>query len=217
MAVALAGILSIGYHFRAHVRRAKKANAGNISWAHFSDIVRNTLLAKYGGLWVDATVWVRGKIPFDQLSQLDVFSANGEIINATRPVKFWTSYEYNWSTWCMWSKGTNNRVFAFVSEMLIAIAEREKQWPDYVIQDYLMFYAYKNISGVKEMLEQSRTIVCNKRNELAQIMNEAYDENKYRELTKDDFVFKLSYRAKWLEVTKNGKETYYGRILRDII
>lgn len=195
----------------------EKANAGNISWAHFSDIVRNTLLAKYGGLWVDATVWVRGKIPFDQLSQLDVFSANGEIINATRSVKFWTSYEYNWSTWCMWSKGTNNRVFAFVSEMLIAIAEREKQWPDYVIQDYLMFYAYKNISGVKEMLEQSRTIVCNKRNELAQIMNEAYDENKYRELTKDDFVFKLSYRAKWLEVTKNGKETYYGRILRDII
>lgn len=195
----------------------EKANAGKISWAHFSDIVRNTFLAKYGGLWLDATVWVRGEIPFDRLSQVDIFSANGETPNTSRSTRFWTSFNYNWSTWCMWSRSANNILYSFVSEMLIAIAEREKQWPDYVIQDYLIYYAYKNIPGVIEMLEQSKTIPCNNRNELAKVMNNEFNEDKYKELTKEDFVFKLSYRTKWRTVTDNGEETFYGRILKNII
>ena len=195
----------------------EKANAGKISLAHFSDIVRNTLLARYGGLWLDATVWVRGEIPFDKLSQLDIFSANGEVPSTSRSVKFWTSFEYNWSTWCMWSKHANNQLFSFVSEMLISIAEHEKQWPDYVIQDYLIYYAYKNLPGIANMLEESKAIPCYKRNELANIMNNEFNEDKYRELTKEDFVFKLRFRTNWNKTTKDSKQTFYGRILENII
>lgn len=194
-----------------------KVNAGKISWAHFSDIVRNTLLEKHGGLWVDATVWVRGEIPFDKLYKTEIFSANGDAASTSRSIKFWTSFDYNWSTWCMWSRSTNNRLFAFVSEMLISIAEREKQWPDYVIQDYLIYYAYRHLSGIANMLEQRKTIPCNKRNELANIMNNEFKEDKYKELTKEDIVFKLSYRTKWKEYTDNGENTFYGRILKNII
>ena len=117
----------------------------------------------------------------------------------------------------MWSKHANNQLFSFVSAMLIASGEREKQWPDYVIQDYLIYYAYKHIPGIVEMLEQSNTIPCNKRNELANIMNNEFNEGKYRELTKDDFVFKLSFRTNWKTETKNGKETFYGKCLKNII
>ena len=195
----------------------EKANIGNISWAHFSDIVRNTLLAKYGGLWLDATVWVSGAIPFERLSQVDTFSANGKIAHTSCSTSFWTSFEYNWSTWCMWSKSEENRLFAFVSEMLISIAELEKQWPDYVIQDYLIYYAYKNLPGIAKMLEESKTIPCNNRNKLATIMNEPYNEDRYIELIKDDFVFKLSFRANWQKTTKDGTDTFYGRILKDVI
>ena len=194
-----------------------KTYTEKISWAHFSDIVRNTLLAKHGGLWLDATVWVSGKIPFEKLSLVKFFSANGKIPQSSRSIRFWTSFEYNWNTWCMWSKQINNPLFSFVSETLMAIAEREKQWPDYVIQDYLIYYAYKNIPGIIEMLEQSKTIPCNNRNELAKVMDNEFNEDKYKELTKDDFVFKLSFRAKWDKTTKDGTETFYGRILKDII
>lgn len=117
----------------------------------------------------------------------------------------------------MWSKHTNNQLFSFVSAMLIAIGEREKQWPDYVIQDYLIYYAYKHIPGIIDMLEESKTIPCNKRNELAIIMDEEFNEDKYRELTKDDFVFKLSFRTKWEKCNENGNETFYGRCLKNII
>lgn len=195
----------------------EKTNTGNISWAHFSDIVRNALLAKHGGLWLDATVWVSGKLPFEKLSQFKVFSANSKMLFFSRSMKFWTSFEYNWSTWCMWSNSTNNKLFAFVSEMLISIAESEKQWPDYVIQDYLIYFAYRNLPEIANMLEQSKTVSCNKRNELATIMNNVFNDDIYRELTKEDFVFKLSFRTNWKMKTKDGKQTYYGRILENII
>lgn len=195
----------------------KKVNSKQISWAHLSDIVRNTLLAKYGGLWLDATVWVSGLIPFNKLKEVELFSANGKVPISLRTIRFWTSFEYNWSTWCMWSRDKNNRLFSFVSEMLISIAEREEQWPDYVIQDYLIAYAYKNLPGIANMLEQSSNISCKKRNLFAIIMNEKYDEKKYKELTEKDFVFKLSYRTKWKEKTENEEQTFYGRILENII
>lgn len=195
----------------------EKVKVGKISWAHFSDIIRNALLAKHGGFWLDATVWVSGKLPFEKLSQFEVFSANSKMQFFSRSMKFWTSLEYNWSTWCMWSNSTNNKLFAFVSEMLISIAEGEKQWPDYVIQDYLIYFAYRNLPEIADMLEQSKTISCNKRNELATIMNNEFNDDKYRELTKEDFVFKLSFRANWSKTTKEGKQTFYGRILENII
>ncbi len=195
----------------------EKAHKGEISWAHFSDIVRNALLAKHGGLWLDATVWVSGAIPFEKLSQIDIFSANGKIPITSRSTRFWTSFEYNWSTWCMWSRNTNNILYSFVSEMLIAIAEREKQWPDYVIQDYLIHYACRNIVGVRELLEQSKTISCYKRNEFANIMNNEFKTTQYTELTKEDFVFKLSFRTNWKKQTKKGKQTFYGRIMENTI
>lgn len=195
----------------------EKVHNGKISWAHFSDIVRNTLLAKHGGLWIDATVWVSGEISFKDLLLLEVFSANSKVPVSKRATRFWTSFEYNWSTWCMWSKDCNNKLYSFVSRMLTEIALKEIQWPDYVIQDYLIYYAARNIQGVKEMLEQSSTVPCKKRNELATIMNDPFDKNIYNKLIEKDFVFKLSFRANWKNQTKEGKQTFYGRILENTI
>lgn len=41
----------------------EKYNKGLIGKAHFSDIVRLALLSAYGGLWLDATVFLTGPIP----------------------------------------------------------------------------------------------------------------------------------------------------------
>ena len=117
----------------------------------------------------------------------------------------------------MWSKDCNNKLYSFVSRMLTEIALKEIQWPDYVIQDYLIYYAARNIQGVKEMLEQSSTVPCKKRNELATIMNDPFDKNIYNKLIEKDFVFKLSFRANWKNQTKEGKQTFYGRILENTI
>lgn len=194
-----------------------KVKNGQISWAHFSDIIRMTLLAKYGGLWIDATVWTSGQIPFERLSQFDIFSPNGKENQTSKSVRFWTSFEWNWSTWCMWSKYPKNKLFLFVSAMLQAIGEREEFWPDYVIQDYLIYYACKNFPDVRVAMEKMQGFSGERRNELATLMNESFNMNYYKRLLSYDFVFKLSYRSSWKVRTSLGDETFYGRILRDII
>lgn len=190
-----------------------KVNSGKISWANYSDIIRNTLLAKYGGLWIDTTVWVSGEVPFEKLNKLEIFSANGKIKPSPRAIRFWTSFEHNWSTWCLWSKKDNNSLYSFVSNMLTAIAEHEDIWPDYVIQDYLIYYASRHFPVVETMLNEMNSFVCNKRNELASIMNEEYNETRYNELIKDNYFFKLSFRARWNTKTKEGKTTFYGHLI----
>lgn len=194
-----------------------KVKEGHISWAHFSDIIRTTLLAKYGGLWIDATVWVSERIPFQMLSNFEIFSPNGKVPQTNKSVRFWTSFEWNWSTWCLWSKNADNRLFLFVSSMLQAIGEREKCWPDYVIQDYLIYYACRFFPDVQESIKRMQEISGEKRNNLAKIMNQPFNKVLYNDLTSSDFVFKLSFRSPWKAQTPSGEETFYGRILTGII
>lgn len=189
-----------------------KVLSGHITWAHYSDIVRNTLLAQYGGLWLDATVWVSGKIPFEKLSQLSLFSSNGKVPITNHSIRFWTSFEYNWSSWCLFANAKKYKLFEFVSEMLQAIAINERCWPDYVIQDYLILYACRNFQQVRNDMQKCQKYECKYRNRLAELMNSPWSEKDYLNLIKADFVFKLSFRSKWKRYDPSGKQTFYGKI-----
>ena len=48
----------------------EKWNKGLISNTHFSDLLRLYLLIEYGGVWVDATVFIK-KVPADILKEID--------------------------------------------------------------------------------------------------------------------------------------------------
>ena len=100
--------------------------------------------------------------------------------------------------------------------MLQAIAVREYYWPDYVIQDYLIHYACRTFSEIKEDMEYSQEWQCNHRNDLALLMSQPYDELKYKQLIQTDFFFKLSFRSQWIR-EREGVQTFYGRILSGII
>ena len=41
----------------------QKVKKGQITYTHFSDIVRVNLLAEYGGIWIDSTCWCAQPIP----------------------------------------------------------------------------------------------------------------------------------------------------------
>ena len=191
----------------------EKVQNGIITWAHFSDIVRNTLLARYGGLWLDATVWVPGKLPLDKLKDYSIYSANGEMTFNSRSMCFWTSLDWNWSTWCLWANQKNTLLFSLVSAMLKEIAETETAFPDYVVQDYFIYYACCKFPSVAVDMARCREIPCQRKNELAAIMNKTYDEKIYRDLCKDEMVFKLSFRSSWKLETDEGKQTFYGKVL----
>ena len=191
----------------------ERVGKGTFSPTHLSDLIRTLLLAKYGGLWVDATVWTAGNVFCEKLEALDFFSPNGKVRCTARGICFWTSGMYNWSTWCMYAAKKNMQLFAFVSRMLCAVATDKKVFPDYVFMDYLIDYACRNFKESQRVISSCQGLMGEKRNALAEIMNEPYDEQKLKTLTERDMFFKLSYRTPWSIFTPSGKETFYGKII----
>lgn len=191
----------------------EKVERGTITWAHFSDIIRTSLLARYGGLWLDATVWTTRQFPFEDFSEMPFYSANGKVPVSSRAVRFWTSFQWNWSTWCMMASRKQLTLFRFVSEIMKAVAIRDDFWPDYVFQDYLIYYACRKLPGVGEAMSECNKTEFRHRNRLAELMNRPYDEQEYEQLTATDYVFKLSFRAGWHAATSDGLTTYYGKLI----
>lgn len=194
----------------------EKVNQGKITWTHFSDIVRTTLLAHYGGLWLDATVWVSGSIPFEKFKSLEIYSANSIEQPKPNSICYWGTFDGNWSTWCLGTIYTNHLLFAFVSKMIQAIAIKEKYWLDYVLQDYLIYRAYRLFPSVKSAID---TINIHNPNRylLVELMDKPFDEATYYKMIENDFVFKMRYRTPWKKSTTQGELTLYGRILQGII
>lgn len=188
-----------------------KVESGLIKLASFSDIVRHTLLDVYGGLWLDATVWVPYTIPFEKLDKHSIYTANNKYEGSNRSIRFWTTFEWNWSGWCLWARDKHYPLYAFVSRMLQAIAIREKCWPDYVTIDYVIYYACRKFPSIG--FDMNHIPLKNPhRNELANRMNLPFDKQDYENLVRDEFFFKLSFRSNWEKTAKEGSLTYYGYI-----
>lgn len=189
----------------------KKVRNGKLTWAHFSDIVRTSLLAKYGGLWLDATVWVSGKLPIDKILEMPFWSANSKSEHGSHDVCFWTSGEWNWSGWCLSSNRSNYPLFSFVSKNLIERSIKDCYLLDYVLIDYFINYCFRYSKCFRNDIKKM-CITNPKRNGFAMIMGQEYEEDKYKELLSTDFIFKLSYRTTW-KTEKEGKHTFYQKLL----
>ena len=44
-------------------------------------------------------------------------------------------------------------------------------------------------------------------------MNQTFSMDKYKELTNDTWLYKLSYKTQLQEMTESGEETFYKKIL----
>ena len=176
---------------------------GMIGYTHLSDIIRHSLLAKYGGLWIDATVWVTSDIPVSRLRSLPFFSAK----DCNRQ-SYWVSY-------LLGGGNLNMPLFRFVRDMMVAFCEREKCWPDYLAQDCLIGYAFEHFHSVRDMM-MSCPDNNPRRSDLWIRMNKVFNSEEYKMISEDNWMFKLSYKSR-LVTSVNGRMTYYGTIINGIL
>lgn len=211
--VTLITICNVNNYIKINKKVIDKAKEGKISWAYFSDIVRVSLLAEHGGLWLDATVWVPKKIPWLKLEKFSFYSANESIKYNNRSICFWTSIIYNWSGWCMYSKKNNYPLFTFARELLTKIALEEPCLPDYVMIDYAIYTALRIMPRVNNDFRKISKFMTPHKNLLATKMNLEYHKMEYNSIINDNYFFKLSFKASWKRYTNEGKETYYGHLI----
>ncbi len=176
----------------------EKLENKEISYTNFSDILRNTLLAQYGGIWIDSTVWFPYKMP-KMVKDCFFFSPHNK---------------QDGTKWCGYALGSNiigSATFNFMREILTEVCIKEKIWPDYLLMGYLFDFAYAHIPATQKAMDSIPTNNT-RRFMLFALMNQAYDEHTYKELIKDNFLFKLSYKAKY-KLNCNGEKTFYAQLI----
>lgn len=184
-----------------------KHNSGAISHAHYSDIVRLSLLAEYGGVWIDATVFISQPLP-KYVFETDFFSAKSVDVNA---------HYYSHSRWTTYFLAGHSGfpLFRFVRNMLYEYWANANVAIDYLLFDYMIGLVYNCSSKVRTVIDllPDNNLIRGKL--MSEIEKQTpYSEELFDELrTGETFLSKLSWRYGNPVAYVNGKLTNYGYLL----
>lgn len=183
----------------------KKAEKGQISLTHLSDIVRMYLLKEHGGLWLDATIYLSSE--FDKEFYSSDFYATKR--TPARIKRFITSGR--WSGFFM--KGAPDfPLFAFCAEAFSKYWEKYDCLLDYFLIDYTINAAYEFIPTVRAAIDA--VPMNNERKfELNSRLNEKYESEALKALFSECNLHKLNRRVKLKEKTKDGEPTVWHELL----
>lgn len=179
-----------------------KLNKGIICHAHFSDIYRVCLLEKYGGLWLDATIFVTS--PIDQ----NIF--NQTLFSMKKDPSDGMFFNSRYSSFCFACK-PHNILFRNLKALLLSYIERDKYFVDYFTLDFFIRMVCDEIPECKDMMDK---LAYNNPNQLSIQLNfdKKFDKKEYDKWTTNTSFHKLTYKGNHLQVI-NGELTYYGYIV----
>lgn len=182
----------------------KKVAKKQISLTHFSDIIRNNLLAQYGGIWLDATIYLT-----DELREwnLPFYSLKQDIPNDHTYVS-----EYKWTGFCMGGvKG--NVINTFVSDFFNEYHKKESDLIDYFLIDYIISVGYRNIPSLKKLIDEippSNPFLYY----LLQNLDKTYNPKNFKEIEQNTHIFKVTWK---LKNTEYSVDSYYQKIINNLI
>ena len=180
-----------------------------ISPAHFSDIIRFCLLSKYGGMWLDSTVYTSAKIPNEYIQ---AFYYTQKVQNKNE-----FHHEPSKAQWCgfIWACKAGNPLFAFIRDALFQYWKEHNTVIDYIFFDYIIISAYQGLPEVKRMIDEQEPN-NEKIWDLWQMINSPFDDNTYKSLCESNIFHKLSYKADVRKTNEYNIETYYGHIFNEV-
>ncbi len=182
----------------------KKVDQGMITLTHLSDILRMYLLYNYGGLWLDATIFVTEKIP-DEIFLMPYFTIKREAIP--------NDFNVGQRRWTTFLQAAHKRLnfCGFVYEIMLEYWKKHETVFNYVLFDYIIALAYEELPEFRSMLDE---LPVNNPDvdSIQALLNMQFDEKKFADLTQNTNFFKLTWKDQF---QKNiaGSETFYGKIM----
>ena len=181
-----------------------KLDSGVITLTHLSDILRFYLLSRYGGMWIDATIFVTANIPDE------IFEMNYYVIRHEENSHSYGVNRDRWITYLQAAK-KNNLLCSFGYDFLVEYWKEKNFLIDYMLIDYVVELAYQNFPDVKNLLD-SVPLNNPEIEGLRALLNSTWDENKFAALTHSTIFFKLTWKHKFPKMI-SGHKTFYGRIM----
>ena len=183
----------------------EKHRSGKMLTAHLCDYIRIALLEKYGGLWLDATIFCASDIP-EEYFEYPFFTSK----SAWRESRYLSHYQ--WTTFCIGGR-KGNTVFGFLKDSF------EKYWLnndsaiDYLFFDHLIFIGRKHISAIRIYMDAVPENTPH-RDDLQAAMNAMLPAEEFWNVIQNDTpIYKLSWRETYSEMTPDGKQSVYGWFL----
>lgn len=186
----------------------RKHKEGKIGATNYTDIIRYGLLSKYGGAWIDSAVYFTGDI-LEKAITYEIYSpkfGNERIEDASR------------GKWIggVWFSRNGNILFDFTYHSLIYFWRKHNKAVDYLMADYILWIAYTEIEEARRLID---CIPIN--NENFRLLNnhlyETYNEQLFREITKNNQIHIINRHPIYPPHGEDGKETFYGHLINEKI
>ncbi len=186
----------------------QKFNDGKIPLAHLSEILCMGLLARYGGLWVDADCIMLRALP-DTVLQAEFYTRKGE--GGFSDTDLPGVVRGRWDTALL--KGEkDNPLFSFAYEALCRYWELQDEMVDIHLLDYILAAAADSASSVRAVLEQCPAAEPGFA-ELIGKLDERYREENFNRLLSHTTFARLPSDNEYPKTVVTGEESVYGHLL----
>ena len=179
-----------------------KLSHGNITLTHFSDILRFNLLKNYGGLWMDATLYV-----VRPLSRTIYFEPFYTCSGYPDP----TFFNISRGRWTGFFIGGNEQepLFSYMDTFFNLYWSQNDTLIDYFLIDYALDHAFsRNIGSLRTWCLATAHKYNPSLFDLAPLLPKPFDSDKWYELTQYTDIFKLSWKK-----TKSYPPKSFGDLL----
>ena len=183
-----------------------KVECGVFSFTNFSDLIRCKLLATYGGMWIDSTVYVGYPIQ-KELLDADFYSQKTDTLFFKK--RFVT--ESRWASWLMVCN-TKVGLFQLVGTILEEYMINSNAMIDYYLIDYIIELMYETIPSIRQCIDE---VDVNNVDafELVNILNEPYDDKRLSSFLGEHQFNKLSNSFPFINQMCSGTLTNYYKFI----
>jgi len=172
----------------------RKWQAGIIPNAHYTDVLRTLLLAKHGGVWIDATTWLFAPVPA-YIRQAGIFVFQGfPIANVMA------------SNWFI-SAQENNPIMLKMKNLLLEYWKKENRLVSYSIFHLFFTMAVRTEKELWEAAPYFNDVNCKM---LQRELFDSFNEIRLEQIKQMSPIQKLSYKFSNEEFNKKG--TFYDAL-----
>ena len=179
----------------------EKYEKKELSAAHYSDIVRFSLLYQYGGIWMDATLFVS---PYATLEMFegDFFSLNHPPLDTNKMER--TICDYKWSGYCLaGQKGKS--YFKHIREIYIYYVRKYPLFLHYLMMDYFILSEYDSNPEFKALVDGLPILApAEKVFFLREYADKIFDEDEWEEVLTHTPIMKTTYKINKEELIPNS-------------
>ncbi len=179
-----------------------KLSSGTIDLTKFSDLLRAALLYNFGGVWMDATIFITNPID-EKIRDWRYYT-----IKRLPEHPMYCISRHQWSGFFMSANTSKALFYKELSILQMEYWRRENGAMDYLLIDYQMALIFRNHPDTAkewENIPQNNTESLFIENNL----NIKYDSDKWEEIKKGTSIFKVTYKIP----LSDDPDTYYNRVV----